>query len=53
MHNLLNEPKTPMALERQLRNIEVQSLKRELARLIEAAQPEPVEIPQDQPLLTE
>ena len=53
MDNLLNEPKTPMVLERQLRHIEIQILKRELARLIEVAQLEPVQIPQDQPLPTE
>lgn len=53
MDKLLNEPKTPEALERRSRHIEIQIFKRELARLIEAAQPEPVEIPQEQPLPTE
>jgi hypothetical protein len=53
MDNLLNEPKTPMVLARQLRHIEIQILKRELARLIEAAQPESVQILQDQPLSRE
>lgn len=47
------ETKTPEALERWLRQIENQFLKRALSRRIEAAQPEPVETPQEQPLPTE
>lgn len=55
MDKLLNELKTPEALERWRRHIENQFLKRELARLIEKAQPDPttVETPQAQPLPTE
>lgn len=53
MDKLLNEPKTPEGLERWLRHMEIQILKQQLARRIEAAQPEPVEIPQEQPLPTE
>lgn len=53
MDKLLNEPKTPEALERRLRQIEIQIFKRELARRIEAAQPESAELQQEQPLQTE
>ena len=53
MDKLLNEPKTLTALERQLRHLDIQIFKRDLARQIEAAQPEPTEIPQEQPLPTE
>lgn len=53
MDKRLNEPKTLEPLVRQLRHIENQAFKLDLARLIEAAQPEPVEIPQEQPLPTE
>ena len=53
MDKLLNETKIFTALERQLRRVDIQIFKRDLARRIEAAQPEPAEIPQEQPLPTE
>lgn len=53
MDKLLDEPKIPAAREHQLRRIDIQIFKRDLARLIEAAQPEPAEIPQEKPLPTE
>ena len=53
MDKLLNDPKTREAQERWLRQIENQFLTRQLARRIEAVQPEPVEIPPMQPLPTE
>ena len=53
MDKLLNEPKTLTALERQLQRREIQIFKRDLVKLIEAAQPEPDEIPQEQLPTTE
>ena len=53
MDKILNEIKTLTALERQLRRVDIQIFKRDLARRIEAAQPEPAEISQEQPLPTE
>ena len=53
MDKLLNETKTLTVLEHQLRRVDIQIFKRDLARQIEAAQPESAEIPQEQPLLTE
>ena len=53
MDKLLNETKTLTALERQLQRRDVQVFKRELAQLIEAAQPELEKIPQEPLLLTE
>ena len=53
MDKLLNETKTLTVLEHQLRRVDIQIFKRDLARRIEAAQPEPVDIPQEQLLPTE
>ena len=53
MDKLLNETKTLTLLERQLQRRDIQIFKRDLAKLIEAAQPEPEKIPQEQLLPTE
>lgn len=53
MDKLLDEPKIPTAIEHQLRRINIQIFKRDLARLIEAAQLGAAEIPQENPLPTE
>ena len=53
MDKLLNETKTLTALERQLQRRDIQIFKQDLAKLIEAAQPEPEKIPQKQLLPTE
>lgn len=53
MDKLLNETKTLTVIERQLQRRDIQIFKRHLANLIEAAQPEPAEIPQEQQLPTE
>ena len=53
MDKFLNEPKSLTALERQLQRRDIQIFKRDLAKLIEAAQPEPEKIPQKQLLPTE
>ena len=53
MDKLLNETKTLTALERQLQRRDIQIFKRDLAKLIAAAQPEPEKIPQEQRLPTE
>ena len=53
MDKFSNETKTLTVLERQLQRRDIQIFKRDLAKLIEAAQPEPEKIPQEQPLPTE
>ena len=53
MEKLLNETKTLTLLERQLQRRDIQIFKRDLAKLIEAAQPESEEITQEQLLPTE
>ena len=50
---LVIEPKTLTVIERQLQRRDIQIFKRRLAKLIEAAQPEPEKIPQEQQLPTE
>jgi hypothetical protein len=50
MDKIMNETKTLTVLERQLQRRVIQIFKHDLAKLIEAAQPEPEEIPQEQPL---
>ena len=53
MDKIMNETKTLTALERQLQRRVIQTFKQDLARLIEAAQPEPEETPQEHLLPTE
>jgi hypothetical protein len=53
MDKLLNDTKTLTALERQLQRRDFQIFKRDLAKLIETAQPEPEKIPQEPLLPTE